>query len=82
MFVSYVPSPIPSLFPLEVIETNVCMIEGSRPVGQCTCERATSENQAVTGAACPCGLRSEYSCTCEKAEKVEEAIETDFTTKQ
>lgn len=58
------------------------MSEGSRPVGQCTCERATSENQAVTGAACPCGSRPEYSCTCEKAEKIEEAIETDFTTKR
>lgn len=52
---------------------------GSRPVGQCTCVRATSENQPVTGSSCPCGARPEASCTCEKADAVESAIETDFT---
>lgn len=54
---------------------------GSRPVGQCTCERSTSENHPVTGEACPCGARPEASCTCEKADAVESAIETDFTTR-
>ena len=52
---------------------------GSRPVGQCTCERAASENQSVSGATCPCGARPEASCTCEKAGAIDDALETDFT---
>ena len=31
---------------------------GSRPAGQCNCERAPSENGAVTGEPCPCGKRA------------------------
>lgn len=30
---------------------------GSRPAGQCTCERSVSENKAVEGDTCPCGSR-------------------------
>lgn len=52
---------------------------GSRPVGQCTCERAATENQAVSGASCPCGARPEASCTCEKADAIDDGLETDFT---
>jgi hypothetical protein len=32
---------------------------GLRPAGECTCERATTENHPVTGEACPCGKRPE-----------------------
>lgn len=32
---------------------------GARPVGECTCERAPSENQPVMGVTCPCGKRPE-----------------------
>ncbi|KAL1988555.1 hypothetical protein VTN96DRAFT_8950 [Rasamsonia emersonii] len=59
-----------------------------RPAGQCTCERAVTENRPVTGEACPCGSRPAGSCTCEKADAVDsaanavyDAFETDFTGK-
>lgn len=58
----------------------MCRI-GARPAGQCTCERSTSENQAVSGAACPCGSRPEASCTCEKAAGIDSALEVDFTSR-
>jgi hypothetical protein len=38
------------------IETNLFEI-GSRPAGQCTCERAVTENKPVAGQACACGSR-------------------------
>ena len=31
---------------------------GARPAGECTCDRATEENQKVVGDACACGMRS------------------------
>lgn len=35
----------------------VARLIGSRPAGQCTCERAMSENHPISGDACPCGKR-------------------------
>ncbi len=32
--------------------------EGARPAGQCTCDRADTENSKVTGATCACGVRA------------------------
>ena len=36
--------------------TNIFEI-GSRPAGQCTCERSVTENQAIAGETCACGSR-------------------------
>lgn len=33
-------------------------ITGARPAGECTCDRATTENQKVEGETCGCGLRA------------------------
>ena len=30
---------------------------GARPAGQCTCDRADTENAKVAGATCACGIR-------------------------
>lgn len=30
---------------------------GARPAGQCTCDRANTENAKVAGATCACGVR-------------------------
>ena len=30
---------------------------GARPAGQCTCDRADTENAKVAGATCACGVR-------------------------
>lgn len=67
------------LFSKRYRESEVLTDIGSRPVGQCTCERSASENHPFTGSSCPCGARPEASCTCERADAVESAIETDFT---
>jgi hypothetical protein len=40
---------------------------GARPAGQCTCDRASTENTTPSGNTCACGQRSAGSCTCEKA---------------
>lgn len=48
------PPPTVRIFSFE---TNP-MASGARPAGQCTCERAPSENTPVSGDACPCGQRS------------------------
>jgi hypothetical protein len=53
-----------------------------RPAGECTCSRATNENDKPSGSACACGKRSANACNCEGTEtgKASE-LETDFTTK-
>ncbi|KAF7508813.1 hypothetical protein GJ744_008690 [Endocarpon pusillum] len=54
----------------------------ARPAGECTCDRAQTENQKPMGATCACGKRADGSCTCEKAP--DGGIlpdEIDFTTK-
>ena len=40
---------------------------GARPAGDCTCDRAETENSKPTGETCACGQRSADSCSCEKA---------------
>jgi len=58
------------------------MLTGARPAGECTCERASTENSKVTGAACSCGARPADACSCEKAaDGGVLPTETDFTTK-
>lgn len=57
-------------------------LTGARPAGQCTCDRASSENATPSGNTCACGQRSAGSCTCEKA--ADGGLlpdETDFTGK-
>jgi hypothetical protein len=55
-----------------------------RPAGECTCSRASNENDKPSGNACACGKRSANACNCEGTEvgagKASE-LETDFTTK-
>ncbi|CAG8908954.1 unnamed protein product [Penicillium egyptiacum] len=52
---------------------------GSRPAGQCTCERSVTENKPIAGETCACGSRPQASCTCERAAAVDSALEVDFT---
>ena len=38
---------------------DVCSYElGARPAGECTCDRATTENAGLTGETCQCGSRA------------------------
>lgn len=36
---------------------------GARPAGECTCDRATTENQKVDGETCRCGMRAKSRST-------------------
>ena len=36
---------------------------GARPAGECTCDRAQTENQKVTGSSCACGQRAAGKCS-------------------
>jgi len=58
------------------------MYPDQRPAGECTCSRASNENDKPAGSACACGKRSANACNCEGTEvgKASE-LETDFTTK-
>lgn len=52
---------------------------GARPAGECTCERATSENQPVSGEACPCGKRGagEFDLLNHKSGSILEEVNAD-----
>ena len=42
---------------LNVIMLTSLLYIGARPAGQCTCDRAATENAKVAGATCACGVR-------------------------
>jgi hypothetical protein len=55
MLLQYVRSRFP---PVPLVRLHSKLSLGARPAGECTCDRAATENTAVTGDACACGKRS------------------------
>lgn len=53
---------------------------GMRPARQCSCSRATTENQFF-GKTCTCGMRRANECTCHRAPLENQLLEgeIDFT---
>lgn len=39
------------------VRTEILLAVGARPAGECTCDRASTENAKVTGSTCSCGAR-------------------------
>ncbi|CAI0654921.1 unnamed protein product, partial [Colletotrichum noveboracense] len=57
----------------------------ARPAGECTCDRAGTENVKPAGATCSCGVRPADACTCDKASDGSfnpSEHEIDFTTRR
>jgi hypothetical protein len=54
--------PLPSFPPQTLLifsggSIRLTSLLGARPAGQCTCERATTENNLTAGSTCACGAR-------------------------